>query len=109
MIRLFKFGPELRPILSPCPCFNINATILPPDLQRLEEFISDLSGSVLHPHHYLLLLARRNYKFISQKRLIGELAVCEPGQQDRLKERFRVKLEQMSQYDQVAKTLLGED
>ena len=28
------------------------------DLRRLERFISDLSGPVLHPQHYLLLIAR---------------------------------------------------
>ena len=28
------------------------------DLRRLERFIKDLSGPVLHPQHYLLLIAR---------------------------------------------------
>ena len=56
------------------------------DLRRLENFIQELSATVLHPHHYLLLIARRNYKYISQKQLISELAKCESLQQESLKE-----------------------
>ena len=41
---------------------------------------------MLHPHHYLLLIARRNYKYISQKQLISELAKCDALQQETLKE-----------------------
>ena len=59
------------------------------DLRRLESFIKDLSGPVLHPQHYLLLIARRNYKYISQKQLIAELARCEAGAQEAIKEDFR--------------------
>ena len=55
------------------------------DLRRLERFIQELSSTVLHPHHYLLLIARRNYKYISQKQLISELAKCETLQQESLK------------------------
>ena len=56
------------------------------DLRRLESFISELSSKVLHPQHYLLLIARRNYKYISQKQLIAELARCDALQQESLKE-----------------------
>ena len=31
------------------------------DLKRLEFFIKELQGAVLHPHHYLLLIARSGY------------------------------------------------
>ena len=56
------------------------------DLRRLESFITELSATVLHPQHYLLLIARRNYKYISQKQLISELAKCDTLQQETLKE-----------------------
>ena len=56
------------------------------DLRRLESFIQELSSTLLHPHHYLLLIARRNYKYISQKQLISELAKCDSLQQESLKE-----------------------
>ena len=56
------------------------------DLRRLENFIQELSSTVLHPHHYLLLIARRNYKYISQKQLISQLAKCDALQQESLKE-----------------------
>ena len=79
------------------------------DLRKLENFITDLSSKVLHPHHYLLLIARRNYKYISQKQLISELARCDKMKQDQVKEAFRRRLEQMSKYDWVSKLLLGED
>ena len=79
------------------------------DLRKLENFINDLSSKVLHPQHYLLLIARRNYRYISQKQLISELARCEKQSQEQVKEAFRKRLEQMSKYDWVSKLLLGED
>ena len=79
------------------------------DLKRLEEFISDLSSSVLHPHHYLLLIARRNYKYISQRQLISRLSKCSSQDQEEVKETFRQRLETMSQMDWISKLLLGED
>ena len=78
-------------------------------MRKLENFINDLSSKVLHPQHYLLLIARRNYKYISQKQLISELAKCDKMKQDQVKETFRRRLEQMSKYDWVSKLLLGED
>ena len=79
------------------------------DLKRLEEFITDLSSSVLHPHHYLLLIARRNYKYISQRQLISQLSKCSSQDQEDVKETFRQRLETMSQMDWISKLLLGED
>ena len=79
------------------------------DLKRLEEFISDLSSSVLHPHHYLLLIARRNYKYISQRQLISKLSRCSAQEQEEVKETFRQRLETMSQMDWISKLLLGEE
>ena len=79
------------------------------DLRKLEEFISDLSRTVLHPHHYLLLIARRNYKYISQRQLISQLSRCSALEQETVKEEFKLRLENMSQYDWISKLLLGED
>ena len=79
------------------------------DLRKLENFITDLSAKVLHPHHYLLLIARRNYKYISQRQLISRLSRCSSQEQEQVKEEFRSRLEQMSKYDWVSKLLLGEE
>ena len=79
------------------------------DLRKLENFITDLSAKVLHPHHYLLLIARRNYKYISQRHLISRLSRCSSQEQEQVKEEFRSRLEQMSKYDWVSKLLLGEE
>ena len=79
------------------------------DLRKLENFITDLSAKVLHPHHYLLLIARRNYKYISQRQLISRLSRCTSQEQEQVKEEFRSRLEQMSKYDWVSKLLLGEE
>ena len=40
------------------------------DLRALEDFVQHYSGKILHPNHYLLLLAKRNYLFISRKNLL---------------------------------------
>ena len=76
--------------------------------------------------HYLLLLARRNHSYISQKQLISELARwaviggdldntepwlvrCPASKQEELKKEFRRRKEKMSEHDWVSKLLLGED
>ena len=79
------------------------------DLKKLENFISDLSNKVLHPQHYLLLIARRNYKYISQRQLINQLSRCSSTEQDTVKEQFKQRLKQMSKYDWVSHLLLGEE
>ena len=42
------------------------------DLKRLEFFIKELQGAVLHPHHYLLLIARSDI-FGIYLRYIGDI------------------------------------
>jgi len=79
------------------------------DLKKLEFFINEISGKVLHPQHYLMLIARRNYKYISQKKLISELSTCNTSMQEEVKEKFRDKLEKIDNLGWVSKILLGED
>ena len=79
------------------------------DLKRLESFIEEISGKVLHPHHYLMLIARRNYKYISHKMLISELARCSNNNKNKIKEKFRVKVEEMDSFGWISKLLLGEE
>ena len=79
------------------------------DLKRLDVFIQEISGKVLHPHHYLMLIARRNYKNISHKMLISKLATCNADKREEVKDKFRVKLEEMGSLAWVYKILLGED
>ena len=40
------------------------------DLKRLEFFIKELQGAVLHPHHYLLLIARSSIFGIPKGKII---------------------------------------
>ena len=79
------------------------------DLKRLESFIEEISGKVLHPHHYLMLIARRNYKYISHKMLITELARCSNSNKNKIKEKFRVKVEEMDSLGWISKLLLGDE
>ena len=79
------------------------------DLKRLESFIEEISGRVLHPHHYLILIARRNYKYISHKMLISELARCSNNNKNKIKEKFRAKVEEMDSLGWISKLLLGDE
>ena len=79
------------------------------DLKRLESFIEEISGKVLHPHHYLMLIARRNYKYISHKMLISELARSSNNNKNKIKEKFRVKVEEMDSLGWISKLLLGDE
>ena len=79
------------------------------DLKRLESFIEEISGRVLHPHHYLMLIARRNYKYISHKMLISELARSSNNNKNKIKEKFRVKVEEMDSLGWISKLLLGDE
>ena len=79
------------------------------DLKRLESFIEEISGKVLHPHHYLMLIARRNYKYISHKMLISELARCSNNNKNKIKEKFRMKVEEMDSFGWISKLLLGDE
>ena len=44
------------------------------DTMLIERFISDYSDTVLHPNHYLLLLAKRNHLFLCRKTMIQLIA-----------------------------------
>ena len=79
------------------------------DLKRIEKFIDEISGKVLHPQHYLMLIARRNYKFISHKQMISELIKCNPEEREEIKEKFRKKMEEMDSLGWISRLLLGED
>jgi len=79
------------------------------DLKRLEFFIKELQGAVLHPNHYLLLIARRNYQMICHKRLIIELSRCHAGEQEEVKEKWGSKVRAMQELAWVPKLLLGDE
>jgi len=79
------------------------------DLKRLEFFVKELQGAVLHPNHYLLLIARRNYQMICHKRLIIELSRCRAGEQEEVKEKWGSKVRAMQDLAWVPKLLLGEE
>lgn len=63
------------------------------NLKALEDFVQHYTGRVLHPNHYLLLLAKRNYLFISRKNLIELMAKCSVQEQNELRSAFRNKSE----------------
>ena len=63
------------------------------DLRALEDFVQHYSGKILHPNHYLLLLAKRNYLFISRKNLIDLMTKCNTDEQMELKAAFKNKSE----------------
>ena len=63
------------------------------DLRALEDFVQHYSGKILHPNHYLLLLAKRNYLFISRKNLINLMTKCTNEEQMELKAAFKNKNE----------------
>ncbi|XP_023346084.1 protein msta isoform X2 [Eurytemora carolleeae] len=44
------------------------------DTEKLRRFIDEVSGSILHPNHYLILLAERNLDYIIRKNLINKMA-----------------------------------
>jgi len=79
------------------------------DLKRLEFFIREMQGRVLHPHHYLLLIARRNYQMICQQQLILELARCPGGGQEAVKEKWAARTAGLQELGWVPRLLTGED
>jgi polyhydroxyalkanoate synthesis regulator phasin len=79
------------------------------DLNKLESFINEISGKVLHPQHYLMLIARRNYKYICHKQLISELTRCASKAREEVKEKFKFKMEEMDSLGWISKLLLGEE
>ena len=79
------------------------------DLKKLERFIDEISGPVLHPHHYLMLIARRNFRYISHKQLIKELILCPSENSEKIKEAFRLKMEKIDCHGWIAKALLGDE
>jgi len=63
------------------------------DLRALEDFVQHYSEKILHSNHYLLLLAKRNYLFISRKNLIDLMTKCNTEEQMELKAAFKNKNE----------------
>merc|ERR1719264_1215982 len=43
-------------------------------LRKLDDFIDCYSGRVLHPNHYLIMLAKRNFLLIGRKKEVNRLA-----------------------------------
>ena len=56
-----------------------------------------------------MLIARRNYKYISHEMLISKLVTCNTSNREEVKEKFRAKLEEMGSLAWGYRTLLGED
>lgn len=75
------------------------------DLKSLENFVQHYAGNILHPNHYLLLLAKRNYLFISRKNLIDLLAKASLEEQTELKSAFKGKHELFSEFWWIPKKL----
>ena len=61
------------------------------DLKALETFVQYYSGKILHSNHYLLMLAKRNYLYISRKNLIDLMTKCSVEEQAELKAAFKSK------------------
>ncbi len=68
---------------------ELSEATLKRDLRVLEDFVRHYSGKILHPNHYLLLLAKRNYLFISRKHLIDLMSRCSLEEQNELKAAFK--------------------
>ena len=61
------------------------------DLKAIETFVQYYSGKILHSNHYLLMLAKRNYLYISRKNLIDLMTKCSVEEQAELKAAFKSK------------------
>jgi len=51
---------------------ELNILSVRQDAGKLSEFIREVSGSTLHPNHYLLLLANRNAAYINRRRISAD-------------------------------------
>lgn len=79
------------------------------DLKALEDFVQHYSGKILHPNHYLLLLAKRNYLFISRKNLIDLMTKCTVEEQAELKAAFKSKSDLYKEFAWIPEKLLCAD
>ena len=79
------------------------------DLKLLEDFVRHYSGQILHPNHYLLLLAKRNYIFISRKNLIELMTQCTLEEQQELKSAFKTKHELYREFSWIPEKLFCSD
>ena len=61
------------------------------ETKLLELFIHHYSDTILHPNHYLLLLAKRNHLFLSRKNMIQHIARWKgpPEEAHELKENYK--------------------
>ena len=78
-------------------------------MKLLEDFVHHYSGAILHPNHYLLLLAKRNYIFISRKNLIELMTKCTLEEQQDLKSAFKTKHELYSEFSWIPEKLFCSD
>ena len=80
------------------------------DLDGLQDFVTRNAGSVLHENHFLVLIAKRNYLFISRKRLVELLASCDREERQALaKMEFKAKEDLLADIAWVVKMLRCEE
>lgn len=76
------------------------------DLKGLEAFLGRYAKRVLHENHYLLLLAKRNYLYISRRQLIQVITSCAPSDRGALATlTFRKKTELYNDFLWILKRL----
>ena len=70
---------------------EISEITLKHDTNLIERFIQHYSDTILHPNHYLLLLAKRNHLFLSRKLMIEHIAKWKgpPEEAEILKENYK--------------------
>ena len=56
-----------------------------------------------------MLVAKRNYKYISHKMLISKPATCNDSKREEVKEKFTAKLVEIGSLAWVYQILVGED
>ena len=84
---------------------ELSAATTKRDLKALENFVQHYSGTILHPNHYLLLLAKRNFLYISRKNLIDLLTKCPVEEQQELKTAFKSKSELFREFNWIPEKL----
>jgi hypothetical protein len=75
------------------------------NLTAIENFVNHYSSGILHPNHYLILLAKRNYLFISRKELIELMAKCSVDEQAMLRSAFKQKQELFREFAWITERL----
>ena len=70
------------------------------DTKLIEKFVEDYSNTILHPNHYLLLLAKRNHLFLCRKTMIQQIAKLKGSTEEaeELKQKFRNQCDQFKSH-----------